>query len=401
MRILLVNTYYSPEIYGGAEYSVKKLAEELQRQGNTVKVLCTGSEEKEEIIDGIHVIRIKSNNLCRGCESSKYPFYKRIIRRTLDIWNPFNKNKIRKIMEEYNPDVVHSNGLYDLSTIVWEIAYKKNIRVVHTLRDYHLLCPFTSLNCGKIKNECSYVPPKLFCRIHRKINRIKSKYVDVVTAPSAVTLNLLIRNDFFKKSRSAVIPNATEYDLSQIKTLIEVRKKTENHNIKFVYLGTLSEQKGIKWMISAFNKLKISAELYIAGKGSLSDFVEKESLSNQNIHFVGFLNEVQVDELLKKCDVLLCPSQWQEPFGRVVLDAYKHAMPVICSDQGALPTLVDDQQTGIVVASGDQEALTQAMEKYIFDSSMIMKHACAGVEKLDMFSLERQALSFMDEYKKN
>ena len=38
MRILLVNTYYSPEIYGGAEYSVKKLAEELKRQGNTVKV---------------------------------------------------------------------------------------------------------------------------------------------------------------------------------------------------------------------------------------------------------------------------------------------------------------------------------------------------------------------------
>ena len=45
--------------------------------------------------------------------------------------------------------------------------------------------------------------------------------------------------------------------------------------------------------------------------------------------------------ILKECDVLLCPSQWQEPFGRVVLDAYKHAMPVICSDQGALPSLVD------------------------------------------------------------
>lgn len=44
MKILLVNTYYYPEIYGGAEYSVKKLAEELKQQGHTVKVLCTGSE---------------------------------------------------------------------------------------------------------------------------------------------------------------------------------------------------------------------------------------------------------------------------------------------------------------------------------------------------------------------
>ena len=58
MKILLVNTYYYPEIYGGAEYSVKKLAEELKQQGHTVKVLCTGSEAKREVIDGIDVIRV-------------------------------------------------------------------------------------------------------------------------------------------------------------------------------------------------------------------------------------------------------------------------------------------------------------------------------------------------------
>lgn len=119
MKILLVNTYYYPEIYGGAEYSVKKLAEELIRQGNTVKVLCTGNEARHELIDGVEVIRIISRNVCRGCEAAKYPLYKRVIRRTLDIWNPFNKAKIDKVLEEYKPDVVHTNGLYDLSTIVW------------------------------------------------------------------------------------------------------------------------------------------------------------------------------------------------------------------------------------------------------------------------------------------
>ena len=83
MKILLVNTYYYPEIYGGAEYSVKKLAEELKQQGHTVKVLCTGSEAKREVIDGIDVIRVVSKNLCRGCEAAKYPLYKRVIRRKL------------------------------------------------------------------------------------------------------------------------------------------------------------------------------------------------------------------------------------------------------------------------------------------------------------------------------
>ena len=398
MKILLVNTYYYPEIYGGAEYSVKKLAEELKQQGHTVKVLCTGSEAKREVIDGIDVIRVVSKNLCRGCEAAKYPLYKRVIRRTLDIWNPFNKTEIDKVLEEYKPDVIHTNGLYDLSTIVWEAAYKKKIKIVHTLRDYHLLCPFTSLHCSKVEDECPYVPPKGFCRMHRAINRAKAKYVDVVTAPSRVTLNLLIKNQFFTSSEKKVVPNATEFDASEINKLLARRKNAEAHTLKFVYLGTLSKPKGIQWMISSFNDLSQNAELYIAGKGKLRDYVEEQAKNNKKIHFVGFLNETQVDELLKECDVLLCPSQWQEPFGRVVLDAYKHAMPVICSDQGALPSLVDDGKTGFVIESGNQPALTAAMQYYIEAVDDICKHATMGVEKLNLYSLENQARAFCEIY---
>lgn len=398
MKILLVNTYYYPEIYGGAEYSVKKLAEELKQQGHTVKVLCTGSEAKREVIDGIDVIRVVSKNLCRGCEAAKYPLYKRVIRRTLDIWNPFNKAEIDKVLEEYKPDVIHTNGLYDLSTIVWEAAYKKKIKIVHTLRDYHLLCPFTSLHCSKVEDECPYVPPKGFCRMHRAINRVKAKYVDVVTAPSSVTLNLLIKNQFFTSSEKKVVPNATEFDASEINKLLARRKNAEAHTLKFVYLGTLSKPKGIQWMISSFNDLSQNAELYIAGKGKLRDYVEEQAKNNKKIHFVGFLNETQVDELLKECDVLLCPSQWQEPFGRVVLDAYKHAMPVICSDQGALPSLVDDGKTGFVIESGNQPALTAAMQHYTEAVDDICKHAAMGVEKLNLYSLENQARTFCEIY---
>lgn len=114
--------------------------------------------------------------------------------------------------------------------------------------------------------------------------------------------------------------------------------------------------------------------------------------------FCWLLNEAQVDELLKKCDVLICPSQWQEPFGRVVLDAYKHAMPVICSDQGALPSLVDDGKTGFVIESGNQQALTAAMQHYVETEGDICKHAAMGVEKLNLYSLENQARAFCEIY---
>ena len=50
-------------------------------------------------------------------------------------------------------------------------------------------------------------------------------------------------------------------------------------------------------------------------------------------------------------------------------------MPVICSDQGALPTLVDDKKTGFVVASGHEKDLTQAMQTYVMNRELIIEHA--------------------------
>lgn len=398
MKIMIVNTYYFPEIFGGAEYSVKKLAEELYRQGHEVRVLCTGEKYSEECVDGICVIRIRAKNLCRGCESAKYPVYKRVIRRTLDIWNPFNKSDLAEVIKKFQPDVIHTNGLYDISPIVWYIAKKNGCKVVHTLRDYHLLCPFTSLHCVKVGAQCPDRPPKLFCKLHRMINKKATKYVDVVTAPSVVTLNLLLNRGFFSNSRSKMIPNAIEYNGCDIKELLENRKKKNNDGINFVYLGTLSEQKGIRWMISSFKRLPKTAKLYIAGKGNLQEYVIEEASQDRRIHYVGFLDENAINNLLSECDVLICPSQWQEPFGRVVLDAYKHAMPVISSDQGALPTLVKDNITGFVVKSGDEKMLTDAMQRFMDRPDLICEYAARAVDELQYYSLEKQAKSFCDIY---
>lgn len=69
-----------------------------------------------------------------------------------------------------------------------------------------------------------------------------------------------------------MVPNATEFDVSEINKLLARRKNAKAHTLKFVYLGTLSKPKGIQWMISSFNDLPEEAELYIAGKGKLRDY---------------------------------------------------------------------------------------------------------------------------------
>lgn len=397
MRIMLVNTYYSPEIIGGAEYSVKKLAEQLQHENNEVVVLCTGDNFKDEYIDGIFVRRIRVKNICRAKSADRVCPAKKILRRMQDIWNPLNTAIIEKIISEEKPEVIHTNGLYDISPIIWKIAKQRGIRVVHTLRDYYLMCPRVSLTCSHVSGTCQ--KPTFLCKLYRSVNRNSSKYVDVVTAPSAIVLDTLKDNGYFKKSLGKVVPNATEFDEESVLEICQERQAVSHSAPQFVFLGSLIQVKGIQWLIESFRRLENpDVKLYIAGKGELEEYVKSAAKQDKRIRFVGFLDEKEVSELLEKTDVLIAPSLWEEPFGRIVLDAYKHAMPVIVSDCGALPTLVDEGKTGLVVNSKELNSLENAMHYFIQNPEKIAEFSKYSAEKIKKFSLEAQYQMFWEVY---
>lgn len=400
---MIVNSYYYPEIYGGAEFSVKKLAEKLSEMGHQVCVLCSGENYSKETIDGVQVFRIVSKNASRACDTSKLGFLGRKIRRFQEIYNKKNKKAILDVIEQFSPDVIHTNNLYNITPVIWEIAYKKKIRIVHTLRDYFLICPRVSLQCKSTKfKKCNR--PMFFCKLHRSINSRHSKYVDVVTAPSGITLNTILEEGLFKNAKKQVVLNATDFVYEDIKCIADLKKKRLQNNsegLTFVYLGTLSEQKGIRWMINSFNAVKDKkAKLIIAGKGELENYVKQSASSNPAIEFVGFLDEKQIDELLKNADVLICPSLWDEPFGRVVLDANKRAMPVISSNKGALPELVKDGVTGTVVQANDITALTESFNNYIQHHDLVIQQGQNSIECLEQYSIDHQVNRFLRIYRK-
>lgn len=401
MKILIINTYYYPEIVGGAEYSVKKLAEALKRSGNEVVVLCTGDENIRETVDGVDVIRIRANVPCRAINLGSASTYQKIICRIRGIWNRGNSKRIDEVLNVVKPDVIHTNGLYDLSPVVWKVAKKHNIRVVHTLRDYYLCCPLVSLDCESRVVKCRF--KNNLCPIHRSANiDAVEKYVDALTAPSIVTLNKVVATMNLQNIPRQVIPNAIDFDLLEVKRNCEIKQARNSSVLKFVYLGTLSEKKGVLWLLDSFSKITSKdAELYIAGKGELEKAVIEYSSKDSRIHFVGFLKEAEMNRFLEKMDVLVCPSLWEEPFGRVVLDAYKHAMPVIVSDKGALPELVTKYGTGQVVKSDSKETLIDAISSCCRDKEKISQMSRRTLNAIRDFSLDAQLAQFLSLYKNN
>lgn len=397
MRIMVINTYYYPEIVGGAEYSVKKLSEKLVQEGHTVRVLCTGKEKSKEIIDGVEVVRIKDRVVVKTADAPNANAFVKLHRWIQELWCAANREILQREIDDFNPEVIHTNGLYDISPIVWKIARQRGIRVVHTLRDYFLMCPRVSLTCSHAPDTCQ--KPTFICKLYRSVNRNSSKYVDVVTAPSAIVLNTLKNDGYFKESLGKVIPNATEFDEERVLKICQKRQEFSNPSPRFVFLGSLIQVKGIKWLIESFRKLENpDIKLYIAGKGELDKYVKSAAEQDSRIQFVGFLGEKEVSKLLEKTDILIAPSLWQEPFGRIVLDAYKHAMPVIVSDCGALPTLVEEGRTGLVVNSKESGSLENAMRYFVRNPEKIAEFSNYSAEKIKEFSLDAQYKMFLDVY---
>ena len=392
MKILIVNSFYFPDILGGAEVSVKKLAENMALNGHEVHVLCTDVINKTEVINNVMVHRIKVNNIYNPIEASEKSGIQKILYRLIDYINWFNYLKVKKCIKGINPQIIHSNNLYGISAIIWIIGHKLGIPLIHTVRDYNLI---NIMNGSHFTKNNKHL--KIINKLHKKIQKLLLKKVNYITGPSKAVLKQ--HREVLLKNNNTVIYNSIDFEKEKLFEIQRIKKKQKNKHLNYCFVGTLDIHKGVMDLITAFNMTDFKDDtLHIAGKGVLEKQIIESVKENSNIIFHGFLKEEELSRLLLKSDCLVVPSKWEEPFGRVVLDAYKHVIPVVVSDKGGLPEIVDHGVTGIVInpeVNNIKLSLTQIRE--LISSEDITDNI---INKLQDFSLDRQITDFEKLYKK-
>lgn len=389
MRILIVNTYYYPNMIGGTEQSVKLLAEGLAKIGHKVYVL-TGDKDKkeEEVINSVNIIRLdlsKKNN----------KIINRIVRKGLEYNNVKIKSKIIEVIERVNPDVVHTNNLFYLSPIIWKIASEKEIKVVHTLRDYWGLC----LKCTLLnKNLKICHKRKVLCKIHSLNYKKFSKYVDVVTAPSKFTLDIYDKHGIFNSAQKRMISNAIDIDFEKYDKIILDRNCRKNEIIEYLFIGSLEEHKGIKFLLETFKNIENqNIRLTLCGSGNLEQYVMNICKIDKRISYLGSVFGNEKEKILKKSDVIIVPSIWYEPFGRVVIEGYKNGLVVIGSKIGGINELLESD-VAIGVDANNQEDLCNAILK-LSNRDTLKKFVRFGKSYLNLYELSTQIDSFIKVYK--
>lgn len=169
-------------------------------------------------------------------------------------------------------------------------------------------------------------------------------------------------------------------------TWFDVNRKPSS-NIDVMFWGRMEDEKGIPELLRAFKKVGANypqARLHLVGEGNhLPDYQQmagKLGIADQ-VMFHGWLEVKKIQTLAATCRLGVFPSRI-ESFGLVVAEAMAAKLPVICSDAGALPEIVEDGVTGTLTPAGNADKLTDAILQALADPQQCERRADAGREHI-------------------
>jgi glycosyltransferase involved in cell wall biosynthesis len=139
--------------------------------------------------------------------------------------------------------------------------------------------------------------------------------------------------------------------------------------LKLLFVGGLSQRKGIADVFAVAEMLKDDVELTIVGQGAVNECV---ALSNalKRHHWVPSLPHAQILDLMREHDILLFPSLF-EGFGLVITEAMSQGTPVITTERTAGPDLIQHEKNGWLIAAGNTSALQSQIESILNDRDSI------------------------------
>lgn len=373
MKILFVNKFLHPN--GGSETYIFELGKQLTKMGHEIQFF--GMDHEKRCV-GNH-IRCYTKNMdfhTGKLQKILYPFK--------IIYSVEAKKKMYMVLEDFRPDVVHINNInFQLTPSIidavrkFEKRKKVRIKIVATAHDYQWVCPNHMLMIPSSKKLCfaceggKYMNCSKNKCIHNStlksvlgsveayfydIRRIYRK-IDITICPSDFLNKKLSTNNMFK-NRTITMHN---FSISHEKKSEEADKGVlSKYNIpsKYViYFGRFSEEKGVRTLLNVCGELS-HIPFVFAGTGPLEEDVNKVD----NIINVGFQAGEDLVNLVSLAQFCVFPSEWYENCPFSVMETQTYGTPIIASNLGGTPELVEDKITGELFEGGNENELRNKID---------------------------------------
>jgi len=367
MKVLMVNKFLYPN--GGSETYIFELGKQLEKMGHEVQYF--GMEHEGRIV-GNHAESYTANMDFHTGKLQKlmYPFK--------IIYSKEARKKIRVVLKDFLPDVVHLNNINFQITpsIIYEIRsfekkIGKKIRIVFTAHDYQWICPNHMMNIpssgenceqclvGKFKN-CS----KNKCIHNSKVKsvlgaiegyyyRMRKTYgmVDTIICPSKFLFDKFAKDSILKDK--LVWKHNFLLRPSNLQDMLKLEKKDY-----VLYFGRFSKEKGMNTLLDVCKAMP-TIPFVFAGTGPM----EEEVNQIPNVTNKGFQTGENLQKLIREARFSIYPSEWYENCPFSVMESQLYGTPVIGARIGGIPELIREKETGELFESGNAAELKEIIER--------------------------------------
>ncbi|MDQ4076225.1 MAG: glycosyltransferase [Chloroflexota bacterium] len=341
MKILIVHNYYQHA--GGEHTALRAQLELLEKEGHQV------------------VLYTKHNN-----EIRQFDLKERLSALPNTIFSSSTYREIVQLVREEKPQIAHIHNVFPLiSPSVYRALADTAVPMVQTIHNFRLLCPnglfYThGTVCERCKHgntlhavryRChreSYLSSTLYAAsiaFHRYQETFQS--IDRFIALTDFTAQKLVESGLVSKDRIVVLGNYLPEPLPQVSFVAQREPYV-------VFIGRLSAEKGVAQLIQAAQYLP-GINLKILGEGPEQETLQRmvEALHLQQVEFLGFVTGDRKWELLRHATATIVPSVWYENFPFSVLESLAVGTPVVASNLGSLPYVLQDGVTGLLFTVGD------------------------------------------------
>ena len=384
MKILMVNKFLYPN--GGSETYIFKLGDYFKSAGHEVQYF--GMEHEGRIVGNNVNAYTSDMDFHGGSKLSKltYPLK--------TIYSRDARKKIRLVLDDFAPDVVHLNNFnYQLTPSIilevnkWRKQTGHKCKIVFTAHDYQLICPNHMMNNPNTGENCEK------CVGGKFASCIKGKCIHGSTAKSAIGameayfwnninkaykyIDRIICCSEFMKQKMDTNPLFAEKTVA-MHNFIDVDGNTVAEKSDYVlYFGRYSYEKGIDTLINACKALP-DIKFKFAGTGPLED----ELCGIDNIENLGFVTGDDLRLLISKAMFSIYPSQWYENCPFSVMESQMYSTPVLGANIGGIPELIRVGETGELFESGNVNELTDKIRSLYDDKAKLAQYQqnCKNIE---------------------
>jgi glycosyltransferase involved in cell wall biosynthesis len=381
MKIFQINKYL--EHKGGTEQSMLELTDALEERGHQLGFIYHAKTHKTLSFPNRPAYHLPV------LEAQVWPEIRLLA-------------KLVRIMREEKVEVVILQNVFNL----WTVALlSRLVPTVRFVRSHEMYCMGLNRTTEGFLEECliphSYTcikncrqdllyPLRVVLYLYRKAEMRVNRGLERLLVTSRYMRRNLLLNGFLEEKVEVVPPFLN----------FQVTGPPPSSNRIALFVGRLEEIKGTKLLPEIAGLLPPGAKLMVVGDGELKDELQQAVADGElkdRLLFRGRLNGEELLRAYSDARVIIFPSIWQEPFGRVGIEALAMGRPVVAFDVGGVRDWLTHGETGFLVPRGNVQKMAEFASLLLENGDLASKMGRKGHERARTLFDREQAVSRLEQ----